>query len=362
MSAARHLAPSFLWRHYLGLVLALVTLFVSLIWLMLTLAALRKYSVLAYVEQYGESAQTRIIDIDHKFDRLIYNFTACQVAWLPDGATLLLTKTLPGETHQVFTINIANRLESAINGNGLHNEAASLSPDGEWIIFSANRSEINSLYLVRPDGSGLHKLVEIPIWVTDTRWSPDGASIAVFGMQHNRIKTVYTVNSETGAAEQLPDDLWLNWSSDSAQRAYPSQQEGSIDNFIRALVSGRESKLTNAAEHDADPVWSPDGRHIAYVSITTEGYQIEIINVENQSRSSITPAIFQDINQLVWSPDGIRIAFSARSNVALRQYNLLTPYDLYVVNATGDALTVVRRGHGAYVNNFSRFCALQWSP
>jgi Tol biopolymer transport system component len=58
------------------------------------------------------------------------------------------------------------------------------SPDGSWIVF---QRPYGQLYLVRPDGSDLHRVpVELPAGTgaLNPSWSPDGASI-VFSLQRS---------------------------------------------------------------------------------------------------------------------------------------------------------------------------------
>jgi Tol biopolymer transport system component len=57
--------------------------------------------------------------------------------------------------------------------------AVAWSPAGDWIAYTLNRNRINTIWLVRPDGSEQHK---IPAAATADRfswavWSPDGAAL-----------------------------------------------------------------------------------------------------------------------------------------------------------------------------------------
>jgi TolB protein len=52
------------------------------------------------------------------------------------------------------------------------------SPDGQWILFRAPADSPNDLWMVHPDGSGLHKLTDTPnvSWPSGS-FSPDGTMI-----------------------------------------------------------------------------------------------------------------------------------------------------------------------------------------
>lgn len=75
------------------------------------------------------------------------------------------------------------------------------SPDGEWIAFERPYGQ---LYLVHPDGSGLHRVpVELPpgAGAINPSWSPDGTWIA-FSLERNGEAGIYVVRPDgTGLQE-----------------------------------------------------------------------------------------------------------------------------------------------------------------
>ena len=69
------------------------------------------------------------------------------------------------------------------------------SPDGAWIIF---QRPYGQLYLVRPDGSDLHRVpVDLPksTGASNASWSPDGAWI-VFSLQRQEESSIYIVRPD----------------------------------------------------------------------------------------------------------------------------------------------------------------------
>ena len=110
--------------------------------------------------------------------------------WTPDGRSIVVTRCcihLPDSDHQ--TIDIMNA-----DGTGLRqvtydpaagggDEGASVSPDGNWIAFSrlvGNKDGHvigSALFLVHPDGAGLHQVTSYELWVDEKDWSPDGSRL-----------------------------------------------------------------------------------------------------------------------------------------------------------------------------------------
>lgn len=68
-------------------------------------------------------------------------------------------------------------------------------------------------------------------------------------------------------------------------------------------------KLTNRDARESNPVWSPDGSRIAFVSSSDQGSEIYIYWVSTGAMARITQ-LDRSPSGLSWSPDGKQIAFS----------------------------------------------------
>ncbi len=106
--------------------------------------------------------------------------------------------------------------------------------------------------------------------------------------------------------------------------AFDSDRDGNREVYSMAPDGSGQMNLTNNGGDDFDPVWSPDGRQIAFVSnreTDQEGGQF--IYVMAADGSDIHRLSQQNESQMPdWSPDGSRIAFTHQG-------------DIYVVNVDG---------------------------
>lgn len=75
----------------------------------------------------------------------------------------------------------------------------------------------------------------------------------------------------------------LDWAPDSRHLAYSCRKKTgkqyafstNTDIYIYDILSGATVQVTNGGGYDTDPIWSPDGRHLAWISMARDGYEAD---------------------------------------------------------------------------------------
>jgi Tol biopolymer transport system component len=79
---------------------------------------------------------------------------------------------------------------------------------------------------------------------------------------------------------------------------------------------------------DEQPIWSPDGEKIAFVS--EDDGDLYVMNSDGPGRTRLTDTPGYDHWPPTWSPDGERIAFTSEDKKGS---------EIYVMNSDGSGLT-----------------------
>ncbi len=107
--------------------------------------------------------------------------------------------------------------------------------------------------------------------------------------------------------QQSDNDSYPRWSPDGKHIVFVSSSDGTPQIYVMDADGTNRRPLTNQYEN-ADPAWSPDGTEIAFSSYRNGNSDIFVINSDGSNERRLTTNPFLD-DQPDWSPDGKLIAF-----------------------------------------------------
>ena len=95
------------------------------------------------------------------------------------------------------------------------------------------------------------------------------------------------------------------------------------DLYIMPQAGGKAEALTQGMAYEVHPRFSPDGKHIVYISDKSGAQNVWVMNLASKEERQITKDKNQSYFSAAWSPDGKYIvAAKGRRNIKLHLYHL----------------------------------------
>lgn len=146
-----------------------------------------------------------------------------------------------------------------------------MSKDAKKIAYFSDATGEMELYTANADGSGEKQLTkDANRQLVNMTWSPDGKWILL----NDSTMRLYIVNAETGDKKEItripgtwtgvkydvsPDSKWVVY-----QNLIPITGNGAIE--LYEIATGKVTRITDGRSDDTAPVFSSDGKYIAYLS------------------------------------------------------------------------------------------------
>jgi len=315
------------------------------------------------------------------FDDMIQMHRVGEPEISPDGKWIAYTLSTPDmdanrNASNIWVVATSGGAPLQLTRSG-HDSSPLWSPDGKTLAFLSSRSGDSQVYLMAMDGGEPHQFTHLSTGADIVKWSPDGKTIAFTSgvyadckddacnkerdeeKEKNKVKAhvanhllyrhwnhwqddkrshLFVVAADgngtprdltPGANYDVPPDQRggpedINFSPDSKEICYTAVTDPmeavstNGDLFVVPVEGGASKRITTQAGFDGNPVYSPDGKYIAFHAQLTPVYEADLWCVMRYDRASekieeLSVGFDRSAENLAWSPDSQTIYFTAEN-------------------------------------------------
>jgi Tol biopolymer transport system component len=237
--------------------------------------------------------QVYTLNIDGSSIRQINNAgeDACSF-YFPDGKRLIFTSTKdnPGmpkgnysdpkdypQGAELYSCNLEGSDVKRLTNNKYYDAEVSVSPDGQWVLFSRQINGKLDLWKMRPDGSEQKQITFTDEWQEGGSFFMNNETIILRAWdindqaQRGMPMSIFTIKADGSGRKRITTDAGTNWAPHPAPdgehfvfvKVLPPRN---YEIFLMSLKTGKQTRLTSNDAFDGFPALSPDGSLLTFDS------------------------------------------------------------------------------------------------
>jgi dipeptidyl aminopeptidase/acylaminoacyl peptidase len=264
-------------------------------------------------------------------------------------------------TSEIWIRDLKSGKSTRLGADGSGASGPRWSPDGKWIAFTGRVGDSSGVAVARADGSDVRLLATtkgtnavLPRAGNRLAWSPDGTRLAfnstavgpeadangdpmvitryaykptasegLTRFNDNRRTHIYVVEVATRRVTQMTqgsrDEHSIDWSPSGDEIVYASNPEPDpdrvfhLDLFAVNVATGKIRTIVHKRTVETQPVWSPDGKMLAYLGTkrelqssetNMENAHVWVANADGSNQREIGSVIDNPQGAPRWAPDG----------------------------------------------------------
>lgn len=249
---------------------------------------------------------------------------------------------------EIWLANVATGDKFQLTNSKKSNSNPVWAPDGKTLAFLSTRDDKSQIYLINPQGGEAKVLTKFETGVSYFEFSPDGKSIVFaatvpdskafkervekysdYEVVHEEYKMTHLYSfpvSDTAAKMPTPKALTkgvdfsvgnFSISPDGKKIAFDATKNPDLINghtadiYVLTLADSTTRKIVSLKGPDNNPVWSPDGNQIAFVTVNEDEFffyanrLIATVSVVGGTPTVLSQSFDENATLLDWSSEGI---------------------------------------------------------
>ena len=175
---------------------------------------------------------------------------------------------------------------------GARTDHPAVSPDGRRIVYTVNRAGTRAIHVadLEPEGLANARPLVPTAFLEQAfapRFSPDGNLVAYSLWKRGGYRDVRLVDLRDGSIREITRDRATDgnpvFSADGRLLYFHSDRTGVMNVFAYELATGRLRQVTNVLTGAYMPEPSPDGKTLAYIGYTHEGFDLFAMPLDESS-------------------------------------------------------------------------------
>ena len=220
---------------------------------------------------------------------------ARNASWSPDGKWLVAESDAQGFSDVVRLEAREGAAEERLTTAREGSFEPTVSPDGTRVAFVSSKDGDPEVYVMRADGSEVQRITTFHAEDWGPSWSPDGQWLAFFSSREGGRERLFVVRPDgtdlraVSGGTATGDEREAVWSPDSQRLAFVGRPQGGMARIWLANVAGGEPvALTDGKQVDDQPAWSPDGKHLVFVSERDGDVDLYLMRADGTGQTRLT--------------------------------------------------------------------------